>query len=223
MLTVGIIDRRDMMAYGISKILEGHPKITPIAICSSNKENIIKLVFEHQPEIIIVDVGYNGVDILSQVHKKMPETRFLTVTDQPKYSECCFVFKNGAGAYLSKEDITVGTIGETIILVADGKFVVSPLIIKQMFNGTCSVLDNLSANQLSQKLLSERETSILTLVAKGLSNSEIANNLEISVHTVRVHLRNIMEKMGAKNRLHAVYMALRNDYSVLTGLPDGLE
>lgn len=216
MLKVAIVDKRDVMTQGLSRILENNPKVTPIGICAPDKESICKLVLDNQPDIIVMDIGYNGIDILCHVHDKSPKVRFVAVTDRLDYKECCFVFENGAGAYLSKEDITVRNIGETIILVADGKFIISPLIMKQMFFGARSVLDSLFSNRFTQSLLSERETTILALVAQGLSNSEIAANLEISVHTVRVHVRNIMEKLGAKNRLHAVHLAVMKEIALKT-------
>jgi len=219
MLKVAIVDKRDVMTQGLSRILESNPKINPVGICAPDITGALKMVLEQQPEIIFLDIGYNGIDIYCRIHQERPQIRFVAVTDHLKFSECCFVFENGAGAYLSKEDITVGNISEIIVLVADGKFIVSPLIIKQMFSGTRSVLDHLFTKRLGQKLLSQREISILAMAAQGLSNSEIAAGLEISVHTVRVHMSNIMEKLGAKNRMHAVYLGLMSEYSTLTAPP----
>lgn len=217
MLKVGIVDRRDVAALGLAKILQDHPSIEPIPICGSAMDRIYELVMEYRPDVILVDIGYVSTELLRKVHEKLPELRFIAVTHHVNQSECCFVFGFGAGAYLSKDDVKVSNIAEIMLLVADGKCIISAEIAQQVICGQSADLDNYFIEQPTRKTLSRRETDVLSLVAQGSSNGEIASELKISVHTVRVHLRNIMEKLGAHNRLHAVYLAGMQEHAAGLG------
>ncbi|MBN1189507.1 MAG: response regulator transcription factor [Dehalococcoidales bacterium] len=211
MLKVGIVDKRDVATYGIFKILEDHPSIRPISICEKTNDEIFESVLKHQPDIIVIDIGYNGTEIIDRIHRKLSDLRFITVTDEVNNDECCFVCSIGTGAYLSKEDVKVNNLVEIILLVAEGKFILCRDMAEHLLCKHKSSMETLPEKQEKLGTLTRRENTVLELVARGLSNNEIATTLAISVYTVRVHLRNIMAKLGAHNRLHAVYLAGMNE------------
>jgi len=108
----------------------------------------------------------------------------------------------GAVAYLSK-DVSIANLIKAITLVANGGVVVSPPMAKRLLGEFGSLKESSDAKKLAL-LLSKREKTVLSFVAQGSTNREIANTLVISENTVKVHLRNIMEKLHAHTRQKAV-------------------
>mgnify|MGYP000371082337 CR=1 FL=1 len=115
--------------------------------------------------------------------------------------------KAGARAYISK-DISVENLIRTIILVADGEVIVSPPMAARLLAEFNLLEKGKDATKLGDSaLLTKREQTVLSLVAQGFTNREIATSLFISEHTVKVHIRNIMQKMHAHTRQQAVALA----------------
>ena len=126
----------------------------------------------------------------------------------------------GAKAYLSK-DISIKTLIKSITLVADGGLVVSPPMAIRLLAGFSSLEENKDAEKLAA-LLSKREQAVLSLVAQGSTNRQIADTLLICENTVKVHLRNIMEKLHAHTRQQAVSLVGGGDQLIKATKTDAM-
>ncbi len=148
----------------------------------------------------------------------MPKTNIIVLTHSEADEDLISVTRAGAVAYLSK-DVSIANLIKAITLVANGGVVVSPPMAKRLLGEFGSLKESSDAEKLA-RLLSKREKTVLSFVAQGSTNREIANTLVISENTVKVHLRNIMEKLHAHTRQKAVSLVGGKDLMPRVTQPD---
>ena len=199
-----LADKEEIFREGLTKLLESELDIEVVGTCRTGLE-AIECVYKHQPDIILMDIGLpkcSGVEVVHRIHEGLSKTNIIVLTHTETDANLISAIRAGAKAYLSK-DVSIKSLIKAIILVAEGGVVVShPMAVRllQEFN---FLEEGKDAAKLIT-LLSKREQVVLSLVAPGFTNREIATALVISENTVKVHLRTIMEKLHAHTRQQAV-------------------
>ena len=204
-----LADKSEIFREGLTKLLEHEPNIEVVYACGRGLE-AVESANKYQPDIILIDTGLSecsGIEAIQRIHERLPKTSIIVLTHSEANGEFLTTVRAGARAYISK-DIGVENLIKIITLVAEGEVIVYSLIAARLlleFNSLGERKDAAKSGDITP--LSERERSVLALVAQGLTNREVATTLFISEHTVKVHLRNIMEKLHAHTRQQAVAKA----------------
>jgi DNA-binding NarL/FixJ family response regulator len=192
------VDDHPLLRQGIAAIINSQPDMQLMAEASNGSEGIQKFR-EFRPDITLMDLrlpDMSGIDSLIAIRSEFTEARIIMLTTFEGDVEMQRALKAGAYGYLLK-NMPPKELVETIRHVRAGK--------KRL---PAEVAANL-AEHLSDEALTEREIEVLRHVSGGNRNRDIAERLFISEETVKVHLRHIMEKLGASDRTQAVAIAVR--------------
>lgn len=199
-----LADKEEIFREGLAKLLESEPDIELACTCRTGLE-AVESAHKHQPDIILVDTELpecSGVEVVQRIHEELSKTNIIVFSHSETDADLISAVRAGAKAYLSK-DIKIKTLIEAITFVAEGGVVVSPPMGARLLQEFNLLEEGKDPTKLIT-LLSKREQAVLSLVAQGFTNREIATTLVISENTVKVHLRNIMEKLHAHTRQQAV-------------------
>ena len=195
------IDDHPLLSEGIATLINGQSDMQLIDSASSGKDAILKHR-ELRPDVTLVDLrlpDLNGIDIILAIRAEFPEARFILLTMFAGDAEIQRALQAGAQAYLLKS-MPPEQIVETIRQVYAGKKRVPPEVASHL------------AEHMGEESLTNRELEVLRQVAEGNRNREIGKLLFISEETVKVHLKRIMEKLGASDRTHAMTIATRRGF-----------
>jgi DNA-binding NarL/FixJ family response regulator len=169
---------------------------------ATNGEEAIQEFRRLRPDITLMDLQMpvlNGFEAIARIREEFPKARFIALTTYAGDVQASRAFKAGASGYLLKNMLRTEMIN-TIREVHIGLKRVPPEI-------ASSLAEHLSADDLS-----EREVEVLRSVATGNSNKIVASQLSISEDTVKGHMKNIMVKLGANDRTHAVLIAMKRGF-----------
>ena len=170
----------------------------------------LELVTQKSPDLVLMDLkmpGMNGIEATREIRKKFPHVKILVLTT---YDEDEWVFdaiRAGASGYLLK-DTPRQKIIEAIRGTVEGKSFVDPAVAGKLLNQVASNQTQ-PASILTDKL-TERELDVLRLLAKGMTNPDIAGTLHLSEGTVRNHVSAILEKLGVSDRTQAAVIAIQH-------------
>ncbi len=203
-----LADDHAIVRAGIRSIVERRKGIEVIGEASSGEE-VLKMMFKIRPDIYILDVsmpGLNGIDTTERIMKEDEKAKVIILSMHDDRTFVEKAFKNGAKGYILKENAPEEII-KAIREVYDGNFYLSPKISSYLVNGF--LFNNLSEDKKNDVLLTTREREVLQMVAEGKTSKEIATYTSISVHTVNVHRKNIMRKLGLHKQADLVRYAIK--------------
>ncbi|ACO32302.1 MULTISPECIES: response regulator transcription factor [Acidobacterium] len=200
-IRVLIVDDHPMVRDGVSASIRGQ---SDMELCgeAETAEAAIELFKELKPDITLMDLrlpGASGVEAIAQIRSHFPAARIIVLTTYQGDVQALRALRAGASGYLLKTSMRRDLL-DTIRSVHSGRKVIPPEIATAM------------AIYVSNDELSKRELEILRQVAAGLPNKLIAERLSISPDTVKSHIANILSKLGANDRTHAVTLAVRRGY-----------
>jgi len=204
-ITVMIVDDHDMVRRGACDYLEVQPDISVVAQAGTGEE-AIRLAQEFVPDVVLMDLvmpGMGGVEATRGVKNVSPRSKIIILTS---FHQDEFIFpalQAGAISYLLK-DVKASELVEAIRRAARGEVTLHPKIAGRVINAFRS-LD--PANATPFTILTERELVVLKLIAKGNSNEKIAEQLVVSVGTVKGHVSNILSKLHLVDRTQAAAYA----------------
>jgi len=204
-ITVMIVDDHDMVRRGACDYLEVQPDITVVAQAGTGEE-AVRLAQEFVPDVVLMDLvmpGMGGVEATRGVKNVSPRSKIIILTS---FHQDEFIFpalQAGAISYLLK-DVKASELVEAIRRAARGEVTLHPKIAGRVINAFRS-LD--PANATPFTILTERELEVLKLIAKGNSNEKIAEQLVVSVGTVKGHVSNILSKLHLVDRTQAAAYA----------------
>ena len=187
---------------------------------AENGEEAVERARELVPDVVLMDVRMprlNGIEAARRIRAEVPATRILMLTVSDDEDDLFEAIKAGANGYLLKE-ISVEDVAESVRAVAKGESRITPSMASKLlveFNAMATRARQ--RPQLPGPVLTAREMEVLRLVARGMSNREIADELYISENTVKNHVRNILEKLHLHNRMEAVVYAMRERLLELPG------
>lgn len=192
------IDDHPLVREGVAALINDQRDMRIVGQGSTGGE-AIKLFREVQPDITLMDVrlpDMSGIDAMITIRSEFPEARVIIVTSSEGDVEMQRALESGARGYMLKS-MPPQELLEAIRKVDAGKKAIPPEIATQL------------ANHMSDESLTGREVEILQQVAEGNRNRDIAERLFISEGTVKVHIKHIMEKLGASDRTQAITIAVR--------------
>lgn len=201
-----IVDDHPVVREGISAMLKREPDFKIIGEASNGREAIDR-ARELEPDVVLMDLRMpeiDGVEAITRIKAEKPEIKFIILTT---YSDDEYIFKGiaaGARAYLLK-DAPREELFRAIRTVSRGESLIQPVVASKVLDR----LAELSKITTSPEALSEREIEVLNLMAKGVSNKDIADQLSITQSTVKTHITSIFQKLNVTTRTEAVTTALK--------------
>ncbi len=202
-ITILIVDDHEVVRNGIRAYLETVPELQVVGEAASGEE-AVKLVQDLIPDVVLMDLimpGMDGIETTREVKKISPRTQVVVLTSYHEDEHIFPALKAGAISYVLK-DMKMEKLAETIQRAVHNEVTLHPLI-------AARVLRNLRGENADESFyadLTERELDVLKLIANGLSNSQIADQLVISENTVKGHVSNILSKLHLADRTQvAVY------------------
>lgn len=175
----------------------------------SNGIEAIDLCAQHQPDVMLMDVlmpGMDGIEATRQIHARFPNVKILALSSFDDQDTVRQMLANGAAGYLLKNS-SMDELEQTIRTVVAGQTVLSPALIDGLLHPPASPSSEPVPSPIQ---ISRREQEVLQLFAAGLTNPEIAGQLFISVSTVKFHITNILDKLGATTRAEALVIAAKH-------------
>jgi len=197
-IRVFCVDDHPLLREGIAKVLESQPDMTLVGEASSGREALQQFRL-HRPDVTLMDLrlpDMSGIDVMIAIRTDFPDARIIVLTTFEGDVEIQRALESGARAYLLKSMLPKD-IAEAIRQVHTGKKRIPPQVAAAL------------AEHMGEEQLTAREIDVLRHVATGNRNRDIAEQLFISEETVKVHVKHIMEKLGASDRTQAVAIALR--------------
>jgi len=210
-IRVLIADDQALFRRGLYVVLGTEEHIEVIAEAANGEEAVAKTV-ALLPDVVLMDVRMprlNGIEATRQIRTALPATRVLMLTVSDEEEDLYEAIKAGANGYLLKE-ISVEEVAVAIHAVMRGQSLISPSMASKLldeFNALARKAAEME--QFPTPVLTVRELEVLKLVARGMSNKEVADQLFISENTVKNHVRNILEKLHLHSRMEAVMYAVR--------------
>ena len=196
-----IIDDHPLMRRGIKQLIELEKNFEVVGDAGSGNEGIA-LALKTQPDLIILDLnmkGLSGLDTLQSLRNEDVDARIVILTVSDAKNDIFALIDAGADGYLLKDTEPDTLLGQ-IKQIAQGEVILSDSI-KDLLLERSSSQDPIHA-------LTDREMDVLQLIAKGLSNKQIAAQLFISEETVKVHIRNLLRKLNVHSRVAATVLYL---------------
>ncbi len=192
------VDDHELVRKGIAAILATESDLALVAE-ASNGFDAFRLFREHVPDVTLMDLRLpdkSGIEVSLEIRREFPEAKIIALTSYDGDQDIYRALEAGVRGYLLKEMVH-SEIVRAIHIVSVGKRFI-PNEVSQQLNGF-----------FPEVALTRREVEVLSLVARGFANKEVADVLGTAAGTVKVHVQSILSKLGAKDRTHAVTIALR--------------
>jgi two-component system NarL family response regulator len=191
-------------------VLAEEPDLEIVGEAADGLEAIEQAAALH-PDVVLMDVrmpGVGGVEATRRIRHAQPSTKVVMLTVSEDEEDLFAAVRAGATGYLLKE-VSIEEVADAVRAVARGQALVTPSMASKLL-GEFNVLSRrVDAQHGGAPRLTERELEVLRLVAKGMSNREIAAELVIAENTAKNHVRNILEKLQLKSRMEAAMYAVR--------------
>lgn len=205
LIRVLVVDDHPIVQRGLASVLTARNGFHVIGEASNGTEAVIK-ARSLRPDVILMDLvmpQMDGLEAIRQIRSEDPTARILVLTSFDEDSRVAAAIKTGALGYLRK-DSSPDDLFMAIRKTATGTSYLPPEIVQKLIRD----LQHPVTAAEPQIDLTERELDVLSAIAQGLSNQEIADALFISTATVRTHVRNLLSKLGVVNRTQAALYAV---------------
>jgi DNA-binding NarL/FixJ family response regulator len=225
-LKVLLVDNKELFREGLARILESQSHICVVYQCDNGSKAVEKAQ-ESEPDVVLMDADLpqcDGIEATRRINESLPNTRLAMLTDSEDEEKLFTALQAGATGYLLKS-IRVDDLVKSIDLIAEGEVIVSHPLSEKLLSEFASMREQKVARESeSETGVSDRETEILTLVVQGATNKEIAKTLVIAENTVKVHVKNILEKLQLRNKQQlAAYAVEKGLVSETEGTAEKLE
>ncbi|MEV6957239.1 response regulator transcription factor [Streptomyces sp. NPDC051183] len=209
MIRVLLVDDQPLIRSGLRVLIADTPDLE-VAGEAGNGAEAVELVQRLRPDVAIMDIrmpGMDGIEATRRINAE-PESSIrvlvLTTFDDDEY--VYGALRAGASGFLVK-DMPLKTILDGIRVVAAGDALIAPSVTRRLIEEFAARPEPATTRRAVVDGITDREREVLTLVGRGLSNAEIAEELTISVATAKAHLARLFTKLDARDRVHLVILA----------------
>ena len=203
-IRVLLVDDHEVFTSSLGHVLDAEPDIRTVGAARSLAE-ARTLVPQVLPDVVLMDHRLpdgDGVSAIADLRELRPSTQYVVLTASTADQVLVSAIEAGASGFLSKSR-SLDEVRSAVRAAHGGEAVISPEMLARLLPRLSRHRDGANAD------LTERELDVLALLADGLTNSEIAARLVVSVHTVRNHVANLSAKLGAHSKLEALSIAIR--------------
>ncbi|MFH8371283.1 response regulator [Streptomyces sp. NPDC018031] len=212
-ITVLLVDDEELVRAGLRAILTAQPDIAVVGEASDGA-SVVPLVRELRPRVVVMDVRMpllDGIEATRAVLRSVPKPpRILVITTFENDDYVYEALRAGADGFLLKR-ARPAEIVNAVRLAAEGESLLFPAAVRALAAGR----GNAAAREaMDRAALTEREAQVLRLMARGMSNGEIAGALVLGTETVKTHVSAVLAKLGARDRTQAVIAAYESGFVV---------
>lgn len=193
-----VVDDHPMVRMGIASMIAGQEDMTLVAEAEDGLE-AVSMFERHAPDVTLLDLqmpNMNGMVALGGILKRWPSARIVVLTTYRGDVQALTALKLGAWGYLLKNTLRKELLGAVRDVHAGKRFVAAEVALEL-------------SRRVTEEPLSSREIEVLGEIAAGGGNKQVADRLGVSEETVKSHVKNILSKLGAHDRLQAVVIAMR--------------
>jgi DNA-binding NarL/FixJ family response regulator len=209
-IRVLVVDDHDLFRAGIASLLGAQPDIEVVAQASGGHKGV-QLAAELEPDVVLMDLrmpDLGGDEATRAIVEHRPVTRVVAMTVLSSDDDVAAALRAGASGFLAK-DTPLGDVVTAVRAAAAGSAWLSPRAAEVVLGALRRPAVEPVRDELPIDELSSRELDVLRLIARGLENSEIAEELKISPSTVKNHVSSILSKLGLTSRIQAATYAVR--------------
>jgi DNA-binding NarL/FixJ family response regulator len=209
-IRVVVVDDEPAYRSAIQRTLTLMPECQLIGVCKDGQE-ALDLTLQDPPHVLLTDINMprmDGLELMRRLIKKEKDVRVVVLTINEDEDTVFEAFRSGALGYLLKTS-TPQEVIDGIRLAHRGEAKITPKIATKVIEDFRRVKDDDETDDTELYVLSDRETEILELIAKGMRNKEIANHLSIAEKTVKNHVSNILKALQVNSRTEAAMKAVR--------------
>nr|KEP23132.1 LuxR family transcriptional regulator [Georgenia sp. SUBG003] len=210
MIKVLLVDDQPLLRTGFSMVLQCEPDLTVVGEAADGAVALAQ-VRALQPDVVLMDIRMPNMDGIEATRRitaagSVPKVLVLTTFDHDEY--VVEALRAGASGFLLK-DVPADDLVEAVRVVHRGEAIVAPSVTRRLLDRFADHLPSAAAPTAAPDFseLTEREREVLLLVARGMSNAEIAAHLVVSETTVKTHVSNVLAKLGLRDRVQAVVLA----------------
>jgi DNA-binding NarL/FixJ family response regulator len=203
MIRVALADDHELVRTGFRLILSAEPDIEVVAEAANGQE-AVEVVRARRPDVVLMDVRMPILDGIEATRRVTDQSRVLVLTTFEVDSVVFDALRAGASGFLLKTG-PADELVRAVRVVAQGDSLLSPSVTRRLVEEFARTPAPTEVNGLDE--LTQRETEVLRLVAKGLSNAEIAAELVVEPSTVKSHVASVLSKLDLRDRVQAVVLA----------------
>jgi DNA-binding NarL/FixJ family response regulator len=206
-IRVALADDQALVRAGFRKLLEGEPGIEVVGEAADGSQ-AVDLCRRHRPDVVLMDIRMPVLDGLAATQQVVADgsTRVLVLTTYDLDEYVFSALAAGACGFLLK-DSPPDELVSAIRVVAAGDALLAPRVTRRLVDQFVRLRAQYRDASATVARLTERERDVLPLLARGLSNAEIARQLHLGETTVKTHVAAILDKLGVRDRVHAVVFA----------------
>lgn len=204
-----IVEDHALTLFGLKTVLNTKEFIKEISE-AQNATKALSIMEKKKIDIAIVDLGLpdiNGIELSKKIKNISPKTKIIILTSHNSPEEVIACFQNGVSAYCSKE-IDTKILSEVIEHVNYGAIWVDP-VIANIFSDSLILKNTLKEESLESYNFTTREKEILKLLINGYDNAQMSEKLAVSLHTIKAHICNILQKLNVKDRTQAAIKVIK--------------
>jgi DNA-binding NarL/FixJ family response regulator len=202
-----VVDDQALVREGLMTLLGTTSDIQPVASAADGEE-AVALAARHRPDVVLMDLRMpklDGVEATRRIRAARPETEIVVLTTHADEASILDALRAGARGYLTK-DAGLAEISRAVHAAANHQALLDPVVQSRLLEAASVGARPAPAPNLPDEL-TPREGEVLALIARGLSNREIADSLVVSEATVKTHINHVFSKIGARDRAQAVHYA----------------
>ena len=205
---VMVVDDQGLVREGLTTLLETASDIKPVASAADGEE-AVALAARHRPDVVLMDLRMpklDGVEATRRIRAAQPETEIVVLSTHADEASIIDALQAGARGYLTK-DAGIAEITRAVHAAANHQTLLDPVVHSQLIASMSSGPRPAPPPASLPDDLTAREAEVLSLIARGMSNAEIASALVVSQATVKTHINHVFAKIGARDRAQAVHYA----------------
>ena len=223
-ISVFLVDTNVLFRHGAYLALAKYKDIEVLGEADIAQDTI-EIIEQFSPNVVLVDVNmpqFNGLDLTRQITQRCPEILVVVLSPYEDENQLFQAIKSGAVAYLSK-NVNADELANVIRRVAHGEHVITESLLTKprVAERVLKQFQDLSLAGMAMESLAapitSREMEVLSYVARGYGNKQIAHTLNICEQTIKHHITSILRKLDANDRTHAVVLAIRHGWISVAG------